>query len=155
MRSSRKKEGKGLFRRKPWRTRPAELLTIDRVYLEGDEDGPFEYSCTTSSMRNEDLPPTAVHVTRKDGVWGDVAMEPRYPPYSGVVDRDEDGNPIGPANLMDAQGYYTYSQDDRISKAEQSLSYKQQLASYDWKKILTIIAAGLVVLAVVYYMEFR
>lgn len=82
-------------------------------------------------------------------------MEPRYPPYSGVVDRDEDGNPLGPANPMDAQGYFTYSQDDRISKAEQSLSYKQQLKSYDWKKIITIALAGLVVLAVVYYMEFR
>ncbi len=82
-------------------------------------------------------------------------MEPRYPPYSGVVERDEDGNPIGPANLMDAQGYFIYSQDDRITKAEKSLSYKQKVKTYDWKQILTIIAAGLVVLAVVYYMEFR
>ena len=129
-------------------------MTIERVEID-PETGAFEYACRTTHMKNRDLPPDAVHVTKKDGKWGRISMEPRYPDYSADVERDEDGNPTGPANLADAQGYFIYSQDDRISRAEQSLGYKQQMLNYDWKKIGTIILAGLVVLAVVWYMEFR
>lgn len=88
------------------------LQTITRDYIDVEKsDGTIEkvltYTMRTSVIDRKELPGKAVHVSGKKGYYALVDMDPQYPPYI-------EGE--GDVNTFDAQGYYWYYLDQRISK---------------------------------------
>lgn len=116
------------------------LHTITRHTI----DGEIEYHDVRETMLFSELPSSAVHRTGGKAEAFVVDMEPDLPPYC-IVERDVQGNPKKAFNFFDASGYFTYAVDDRIKKAEQSVSMLSVKRDMDWKKMLTIAACGVIV----------
>lgn len=110
------------------------LQTITRDYIDVKRpDGTIEkvltYTMRTYVMDRKELPGKAVHVSGKKGYYALVDMDPQYPPYIYVENLDETlaihtlDSPYPPhnegegnVNTFDAQGYYWYYLDERMSK---------------------------------------
>lgn len=131
-----------------------DLSTLTRVIVtdnEGNETD-FEYAIHTKECRNRDLPRNAVHRTGKPDECVDVQMEERFEGFEVV---DQDGNVNIVQNSFTAQGYNSYAKDPRMDEAENSIDYKKQRTDYPIQKILTFVAVGIVVAAVVAWFVMR
>lgn len=89
------------------------LQTLTREYIDiENEDGSLDqimvYTMRTSVIDRKDLPGKAVHVSGKKGTYALVDMDPQYPDY---ITGDGEF-----CNTFDAQGYYWYYLDERMSK---------------------------------------
>lgn len=147
MRSKRKNQKK----ESKFESRKVRLHTLTRHWSEDGET--FEYRDTISGpMPYCDLPKEAMPVTGTKDDYCVVDMEPNLPAYCGEVERDANGNPKKAHNFFDAQGYYTYAIDNRIKEAEQAATatMKRPRMDIDWKKVLTIAACAVVVVAVIW-----
>lgn len=128
-----RKKRRKLFH-KEYRDNEVQLFTISRVVY---EDGTIEYvNKKETNIPIDKLPLDAVHVTGDKKSFGFVDMEPDYPDYY----KDCDG--------FDAIGYYLYYNDRRMTDAYEAIADFGKAKTQDWKKIIVIVAAGIIFAAV-------
>ena len=121
------------FHKKQYYEQTVTLNCIDRTV---DDDGNIEYTHTAQKSQICELPTDAVHVTGNKAEYAVVTMAPDYPEWAENCEG------------FDAYGYFLYYNDTRIKDAYEAIADFDKYSKMDWKKILVIVAAALIIIGV-------
>lgn len=116
----------------------AQTVTLTTISRTVTNEGQIEYVEHKSEIDPSEIPEKAVHVTGRKGEYALIDMDPIYPDY--IVDDDmiEDAAE-GPRNWIDANGYFFYFMDQRMSNGFKALGHiKGDKPQLEFKQILII-----------------